>query len=100
MAGQQNHGQVGIARLQLLKQLQAVHAGHAHITEDHPGKMHGQLAQAVFGTAEQLHRETGQAQPLLDRCADAGFIVDDHYRIEHQGSRSQGRVRLKRAPPG
>ncbi|MNE19286.1 hypothetical protein D3C80_1123590 [compost metagenome] len=79
MAGEQDHRQVGIAGLQLFEQLQAVHAGHAHITEDHPGEVHRQLLQAVFGTAEQLHVEAGQAQPLLYGGADAGFIVDDHH---------------------
>ncbi|MCY1176950.1 hypothetical protein D9M73_172380 [compost metagenome] len=100
VTGQQNHGQVGVVRLQAFEQLQAIHARHAHIADDHPREVLRQVCQARFGASEQLHAEARQAQPLLDSSADTGFIIDDDHRIQHTGSRSRGRVRLRRAPPG
>ncbi|MNQ86160.1 hypothetical protein D3C85_1013460 [compost metagenome] len=79
VTGQQDHRQIGIPALHLGQQFQAGHAGHAHIAENHPGKMPGQLRQAFIGAAEQLHLETRQAQPLLDGTADAAFVVDHHH---------------------
>ncbi|MNP02129.1 hypothetical protein D3C76_939720 [compost metagenome] len=79
VAGQQNHWQVGVIRLQAFEQLQAIHARHAHIAEDHPGEMAGQSRQAILGTGEQLHGEARQAQPLLDGAADARFVIDDDH---------------------
>ncbi|MCY1435934.1 hypothetical protein D9M71_520450 [compost metagenome] len=79
VAGQQNHRQVGIVRLQAFEQLQAIHARHAHIADDYPGKVPWQVRQALFGAGEQLHAEAGQAQPLLDRSADTGFVIDDDH---------------------
>lgn len=66
VAGQQDDRQVGVFRLQAFEQLQAIHARHAHIADDYPGKVLRQVCQALFGACEQLHAEAGQAQPLLD----------------------------------
>ncbi|MNC11753.1 hypothetical protein D3C75_594600 [compost metagenome] len=79
VAGQQDHRQVGVVRLQAFEQLQAIHARHAYIADDYPGKVPWQVCQAFFGAGEQLHAEAGQAQPLLDRGADTGFIIDDDH---------------------
>jgi hypothetical protein len=79
VAGQQNHRQIGITLLHFGQQLQAAEPGHAHIAEDHPGKVRRQGRQAIFGAAEQLHLEPRQAQPLLDGVANAAFVIDDHH---------------------
>ncbi|MNC67878.1 hypothetical protein D3C75_1184190 [compost metagenome] len=79
MPGQKNDRQVRIIGLQALEQLQAAHARHAHVTDDNPWKMTGQLSQAVLGAGEQLHVETGQVQPLLDGAANTGFIFDNDH---------------------
>ena len=79
VAGQQDHWQIGVVRLQAFEQLQATHAGHAHIADDHTREVLRQLAQAVFGAGKQLHVEARQAQPLLDRCADTGFVIDNDH---------------------
>ncbi|MNI55780.1 hypothetical protein D3C73_1107520 [compost metagenome] len=79
MASQQDHRQVGIATLEFGQQFKTAHAGHAHVAEDHSGKMPRQLCQAIFGAAEQLHLEAGQAQPLFDGAANAAFVVDHHH---------------------
>ncbi|MNR10937.1 hypothetical protein D3C85_1272120 [compost metagenome] len=77
MAREQDHRQVGILLLELFQQLQATHAGHAHVADDHAWEMPGQLRQTVFGSAEQLDLEARQAEPLLHGAADTGFVVDD-----------------------
>ena len=100
MAGEQDHRKVRVQCLQPFEQLQAIDAGHAHIADDHAWEVFRQLGQALFGAGEQLHAEARKAQPLLHRGADAGFIIDDDHRIQHTGSRSRGKVRLRRAPPG
>ena len=76
VGGEQNNRQVGIQRLQPFQQGQAVHAGHAHVADHHPGEIRGHRRQAVFGAGEQPHLMPRQLQPLAYRFADAGFVVD------------------------
>ncbi|MCY1297384.1 hypothetical protein D9M70_468210 [compost metagenome] len=81
VAGEEDHRQVAVELLQAFEQGQAVHAGHPHVAQHHPGKVAAEVGQAVRAAGEQLHREAGQLEPLLHRFADAGLVVDDHHRI-------------------
>ncbi|RMU45974.1 hypothetical protein ALP29_05253 [Pseudomonas syringae pv. avii] len=100
MAGEQNHRQIGIAALHLGQQFKAAEPWHAHVAQNHPGKVLGQLRQALFGAAEQLHVKPRQAQPLLDGRANTGFVIDHNHRVQHRSgvSRAIGRVKVKVAP--
>ncbi|MNN13033.1 hypothetical protein D3C81_1260500 [compost metagenome] len=100
MAGQEDHRQLAVQLLRPLQQAETIQAGHAHVAQDHAGKVAAELLQAILGAGERLHLEAGQFQPLLHRFADARLVVDDHHRIHSLSSpRSAGRRRLKQAPP-
>ena len=83
MAGQQDHRQIRVQLLQPGQQGQAAHARHAHIADNHSGKMRRQPVQTVFGVVEKLHVKAAQAQPLFDGIANTGLIIDHDHRVEH-----------------
>ncbi|MNO00787.1 hypothetical protein D3C81_2207500 [compost metagenome] len=83
MTGQQDHRQVHVLVLQFRQQLKATHAWHAHIAENHPGEVSGQVRQTLLGAAEQFDVEPREAQPLLDRVADTAFVINQDYRVQH-----------------
>ncbi|MCY1382651.1 hypothetical protein D9M69_706910 [compost metagenome] len=83
MAGDQDHRQVAIEFQQLVQQLQAIGAGHAHIADHHPGEIAVDQRQGLGRTGAALHAKPRELQPLLHRLADRRFIVDDYHLPGH-----------------
>lgn len=87
MASNEDHRQVGVHLQQLVEQLQAISAGHAHIADDDAGEVAVDQGQGLARTGAGAHLEPGQFQPLLHRFANRRFVVD-HYDLSAHGTSS------------
>ena len=87
MASNEDHRQVAVDLQQLVEQLQAISAGHAHIADDDAGEVAVDQSQGFGRTGAGTYVATGQLQPLLYRLANRRFVVD-HYDLSAHGTSS------------
>ena len=90
VAGDQDHRQVAVQRHQLVQQLQAIAAGHAHVADHHAGEVAVDQGQGLLGTGAALHAKPGQLQPLLHRLADRRLVIDHYHPTAHVTSSLDG----------
>ncbi len=83
MAGDHDHRQFRVQRDQAFQQAEAVQVRHAHVADQHAGKVPVDQAQRFACTGAGAHAEPGQLQPLLHRFADCRFVVDEDYLAAH-----------------
>ncbi|MNT31503.1 hypothetical protein D3C72_1673420 [compost metagenome] len=85
MACNEDHGQVGIERLDRLQQFQAAHAGQAHVAHDDAGEIGRQQFIGQLGRVKGQHVQAGQLQCLLAAFAYGGVVFDqqDLQAVKH-----------------
>ena len=75
MSGDHDHRQATIHPHQPLEQRHAIHAGHAHIADNHPRPIRAHDLQRLFGGGKGFGLESRQRQPLADRLAHVLFVI-------------------------
>ncbi len=83
VAGDHDHRQFRVQRDQAFQQAEAVQVRHAHVADQHAGKVAVDQAQRFARAGAGAHAETGQLQPLLHGLAYRRFIVDEDDLTAH-----------------
>ena len=83
--GDEDHRHAAIELHHALQQRHAVHAGQAHVGDEHAGKARREAGQAVLRRAEGLDLEARELQRLHQAAPHHGVVVDqrDLESIEH-----------------
>ena len=76
MAGNQQHRQLGVLRVQVRQQLQPVHARHADVTDHHARPVSRDAFSQAIGFGQRQHFKPGQVQGLAERLAQVRIIID------------------------
>lgn len=102
MPGYHDHRQIGVDGDHMVEQLQAIHAFHPHVGDDHRRQMRVQMWTQRICRIEGLHGKSGQFQRLRRTKANGRVILhqDDpdvfaHALLRH-GRRSPDRLQWSR----
>ena len=71
--------------VEVLRQVpaEAVQVGHAHVADQHAGKVPVDRRQCLLGAGAGAHAEARQLQPLLHGLTDRRFVVDEDDLTAH-----------------
>ncbi len=83
VAGDHDHRQVGIQFDQPFEQAEAVEVWHAHVADQHTGKVAIQYRQRFPRAGKGAHLEAGELQPLLHGLTDRRLVIDEDYLPAH-----------------
>ena len=97
VSGDHHHLGVGIELAQLAQRLEAVHPLHLHIQEDEVRPELGVEPQRLPPRRAGLHFDLFELEHLLQRFADALFVVDHQHAAAHGFRRA---VRYSTIPVG
>ena len=77
MRGHDDHGQIRIARVDHLQQLQSIHPRHADVRHDHVGLLAFEGTDYLLRTLETGNIHFRLLQGLLQNPANRPIIIDD-----------------------
>ncbi|MNT24922.1 hypothetical protein D3C72_1604220 [compost metagenome] len=79
VAGDQDHGQLGIGPMQLAQPFGAAQARQAHVADDDGRHAEADVCARALGAVKGFDLETGQGQHLGRAEADVFVVLDQHH---------------------
>ena len=110
VGGHEQHRQLGAPLLDLVQQLESVHARHLDVTHDELGLAIGEHCERGLAVAGRAGVDAGQAQRVTQGVAQRRVVLHHQHRATHRRSahrhrrgshamRDRGSVKVKVAPP-